>query len=192
MPTHLRRADPIRRLLRATLAVAGGIVLALVTVAGSYAYLSRTTAVSGGTITAGSAGFTISTASAVALTGLYPGATAYGSYTLTNTGDVPLGLTVSSFTVTPTSGFASAVVIDLAVHPAGTTCATAAYGQVTRTGSATTGTLAGPLPSRDRYTPGAATPSRTLCVRATLPADAPDGAKATSGSFAVVIRGVQP
>ena len=191
MPTHLRRADPIRRLLRATLAVAGGIVLALVTVAGSYAYLSASTTVPGGTISAGSANFTISTGSAVALTGLYPGATTYGSYTLTNTGDVPLGLSVTTFTVTPATVFASAVVIDLAMHPAGTTCASAAYSQVSHTGSATTGALAGPLPSRDRYTPGAATPSRTLCVRATLPANAPDGAKATSGSFAVVIRGVQ-
>jgi hypothetical protein len=192
MPTHLRRADPIRRLLRATLAVAGGVALALVTVAGSYAYLSRTTTVPGGTITAGSAGFTISTGSAVALTGLYPGATQYGTYTLTNTGDVSLALSISSFDVTPTSAFASAVVIDLAVHPAGSTCASAAYTQVSRTGSTTTGTLAGPLPSRDRYTPGSASPTRTLCVRASLPVNAPDGAKATSGSYAVVIRGVQP
>ena len=138
MPSHVRPAGPVRRLTRATLAVAAGLVLALLATGGTYAYLSRSTTTGGATVTAGTAGFTVATGAAVSLTGLYPGSASYGSYTLTNTGDVPLALSVSSLTVTSTpAALASAVVLDLAVQPAGTTCSAADYTQVTRSGSAT-------------------------------------------------------
>jgi hypothetical protein len=177
-------------------AITVGLLLAVAGSGGSYAYLSRATTVAGATLTAGSAAFTITATSPLAPTSLYPGSGfAYGTYTLTNTGDVPLDLKVDSVTVSGSSALAQAMLIEVAVYPAATACVSASYGQWSRVGSTVAGGLTNPaggaLQARDRAVLGGPNPTAVLCMRASLPASAPDAAKGSNAGFTIALGGAQ-
>lgn len=100
MPAPGKQAPATTRLFRASVVVGGATVLALLGTGASYALLdSAALAVPASSVVAGTASLSIANQPSMAtMTDLSPGRTIYGAFTVTNTGDVPLELSVQSIT----------------------------------------------------------------------------------------------
>ena len=156
-------------MLQATAAVGVGIVLAVVATNGTYAFLNASKPIAGAVVvTAGSASLTPS-AAAISLTKLYPGQTAQAEFTVTNTGSVPLALGLASITGFGATGTTATLAVGACVtgNP-----------QVAGTG----GTL---------NTLVSTGTSATLCLRASMPSNAPASAINKSATLTVALTGVQ-
>ena len=189
--TSRREPSAHRTLGKSVLAVCGALAIAVLGAGTTFAYLNAVADVAAATtVTAGTAAFTVSTVTAMSGGNLTPvSGAAYGTYTLTNSGDVRLTIVP---TVTPSSSNATTLAntkLDMALVASGTDCTTLSYTQWSKTGTgAATGSLA-VLAARDRYTGSSATPGMTLCLRATLISSAPIGAKTGTVSYAVLLDG---
>ncbi|EPR76415.1 hypothetical protein ADILRU_1180 [Leifsonia rubra CMS 76R] len=146
------------------------VSLGLLGTGGTYAYLSASaTAAPGSTIRAGSAALTIGS-EALNWSALAPGQSVSGTFSITNTGDVPLALsatiadavtgssTTNPFTISVTNGACPASGI-----PSGTLNSTLAAGATTQ-----------------------------ACLGVILPANAPANAQATNVHIGATVSGVQP
>jgi hypothetical protein len=143
--------------------LAGVVVLVAAATQGSLAFFQQQASAGDAvTLQAGSAGLDLSTVTWATPPTLYPGADATGSTTLTNTGDVPLGLTPSVAVTAGAGPFAAAVHLTAWLVAPGATCGTPA-GDIW---SATTSSTSGSLPDL------AAGASQRLCLRVALQAGA--------------------
>ncbi|MFS0865863.1 hypothetical protein AB3M83_00830 [Microbacterium sp. 179-B 1A2 NHS] len=186
-PTTRRAARRARRTSRATRMVQGALGAALVTVlgilggGGTFALWNSSAAAGAqATITAGTAQLAL-TGQAPAATGLYPGRTVYAVTTVSNTGSVPLALSLTA------TGAATEFTRALLITAAPTTSAAdCTAGRVTDSRSAAVGTAADLGLS---LAPGA---TRQLCLGVGLPADAPAStAGAATTALAFTLSGTQ-
>ncbi|WP_440711474.1 hypothetical protein [Herbiconiux sp. YIM B11900] len=190
-PRHGRRAAPetsLRRRLLLFAAAAGAAVLLAVTASGgTYAFLNSSAAVpAGGSLRAGTASMSVTTALSLPTTAMYPGEVRRASAVITSVGDIPLKLRVTGVTLTSTANsFSGALTLGVGVAASAAAC-TAGTTTSTWTGtipSATAGDLAFSLPK---------TGTAVICVTVTLPVAAPDGARGdTPATFTVQIDGRQ-
>ncbi|MBH0109765.1 hypothetical protein I6E81_06260 [Salinibacterium sp. NG22] len=146
------------------------VSLGLVGTGGTYAYLnSSVTTTPGSTISAGTAALTVGNQT-LNWSALAPGKSVTGTFTITNTGDVPLVLS-AAIAATATG---SSTTNPFTISVANSACPTS---------GAPTGTLSSTL---------AAGASTSACLVVTLPANAPASAQSTNVAITATISGVQP
>ena len=191
---HRQETAILGTMVKGLVAVLGAITIAVLGAGSTFAFLNATAdAVSATSVTAGTADFSVAANTALSAGNLTPlaGSAAYGSYTVTNSGDVKLTITP---TVTPASTNATTlanITLDLALVADGTDCTTLSYTQWSQTGTAApSGTLA-VLASRDRITGSTATPAMRLCAKASLLGTTPVAAEGGVVNFTVLLDGVQ-
>jgi len=154
--------------IKAAAVLAIAVTIGLAGTGGTYAYLnSSATASPGSTVSAGTAALTVG-AQSLNWSALAPGDSVTGTFTISNTGDVPLVLSATIAT-TMTPAIASPFTISVAngVCPAS---------------GVPSGTLNSTL---------AAGSTTSACLVVTLPANAPATAQSASAAIAVSISGVQ-
>ncbi|MFB2584530.1 hypothetical protein [Herbiconiux liukaitaii] len=168
---HARPRSRLRGIVVFVVLIIGGATLATAAGAsGTFALLTTSEPALAETsvLTSGTAELTVSTIS-MPTDALYPGATRTGPVTVTNTGAVPLSISVSGLTGVggaSTSPFAAALVFGVGAASSGGSCTAGAPA------SSWTGTFGAPAPGAVAVTVPAGE-SRVLCVSATLPLDAP-------------------
>lgn len=190
-PRHGRRAAPgvslLRRLLLMTAAAGAAVLLAVTTSGGTYAFLNSSAAVAaGGTLRAGTAAMSVTTALSLPTTAMYPGEIRRGSTVITSVSDIPLTLRVTGVTLTSTANsFSQSLTLGVGVAASVSACS-AGTTTPTWTGtipSSTAGDLSFSLPK---------TGTAVICVIVTLPVGAPDAARGnTPATFTVQIDGRQ-
>lgn len=164
------------------------LVIALAATGGTYATWNKSQALSSATLKAGTASLTLTTISALPSAGLYPGQSSYGSYSVTNTGDTALTLTVASLTAPPTqNAYSQAIAIGVATA---TTSANCLAGTVSSPWW--TGTFAAQVPGGVSAVAVPKGGSVVLCLRVSLPGSAANGMQGmTASGFGVTVGGVQ-
>lgn len=167
-------------------AVSLAVFLAVVTAGSTYALWSDIATVPGATITAGSATLAASTPVGIAGSQLYPGQSVTVDFTVHNTGDVPLGLSVDALTWptaagdAPQQAFADAVTVS--VWPkTGDACSTQPPASAW-TAASTSNSLGVELAR------GAV---QSMCIAAALSLNAPNTAQGGSLDFHLTLGGVQ-
>ena len=172
-----RTASPLARMgagafgaIKATAILAIAVLIGLIGTAGTYAYVhASATATSGSTVSAGTAALTVGSQS-LNWSSLTPEKSVTGTFTITNTGDVPLVLSATiAATITP-----SATVNPFTIRVADSACPASGV---------PSGTLGNTL---------AAGATTNACLVVTLPANAPANAQSASAAITATISGVQP
>lgn len=174
-------------LLGTAAAISAAVCVAVLATGGTYALLNSTTSVPGASIRSGAAALALAPVSGRSLTtaALYPGLTIYGAYTATNTGDLPLALTVQALTgLDPASEFSDALVVAVGVVADSASCQTGYPATWTGTrASAAAGSLGTVLAT------GA---TAILCLSVALPVNVPDGMQGSpSQAFSITVGGTQ-
>jgi predicted ribosomally synthesized peptide with SipW-like signal peptide len=185
----LKRTFSIRSIIKVLAAVTAALFVGVIATGGTYALWNKSTTITGGTVKAGVATLVISSPLTMPSTLLYPGLTTYGTFVVTNSGDVPLQLTVQSLTGVASTSFSQSLAVAVAVDPA--VSATVAdcpslgsypWSQISSAPIA--GSLGATLNS------GA---SATLCVSTTLASTAATTAQGQAvRGFSLTIGGTQP
>ncbi|MBH0129956.1 TasA family protein [Salinibacterium sp. NK8237] len=156
--------------MKALTVLAIAVSLGLVGTGGTYAYLnSSVTTTPGSTISAGTAALTVGNQT-LDWSALAPGKSVTGTFTITNTGDVPLTLSAAIAAKMTPSSTANPFTISVA-----------------NGACPTSGTPTGTLNSTV-----AAGASTSACLVVTLPADALATAQSASAAITATITGVQP
>lgn len=176
-----------RRPLGATLLLAVAVALAVLGAPGTIAFLSAQAGGPTASVTTGSASLSVSAVPAQTAVGVHPGGPAESLHPsaaprVTNTGTVPLAVSVSPSVSDANPGpFARAVAIVVLLQDAATCAPAPAKEAWVGAVDATSGVLA-VLP------PGAA---KTVCAWQRLPIDAPDGSQGQTASFTLTLTGAQ-
>jgi len=165
-----RVASGVLGAANAAVVLAIAVSLSLVGTGGTYAYLNASAIASpGATITAGTANLTVGNQS-LNWTALAPGDSVTGTFTINNTGDVPLKLSATITTTMIPSGTANPFTITVANG----TCPTSGV---------PSGTLNSTLAART---------TTSACLVVTLPTNALPAAKSASAAISATILGTQP
>ncbi|MDJ0338572.1 hypothetical protein [Cryobacterium sp. PH31-O1] len=174
----------VRSLVLAAASALLAVILATTAAGGTYALLNASTSTRPATMTSGTATMTVSPLALPAVA-LYPGLVIAAPVTVTNTGDVPLTVTVSSLIApTVTSNFSGSLVIGLAAVANAASCTSGVS-------PTWTGTFA-VAPPGPVGAPIAKAQSQTLCVSVALSVNAPDSSQTSSAAnFSVVLIGGQ-
>ena len=185
----LRRIFSIWSILKALAAFSAAIIVGVVATGGTYALWNSSVNIGGGTVKAGAATLVISRPLTMSSTLLYPGLTTYGAFVVTNSGDVPLQLTLQSLTGVISNGFTQNLTVSVAVAPSASAtvadCPAISSYPWSRVATAPT---AGSLGTTLNV--GA---SATLCVSTSLASNAPAAAQGQSApSFTLTVGGTQP
>jgi len=156
--------------MKAALVLVVAIGLGLVGTGGTYAYLNASvSATPGTTLTAGTAALTVGGPS-LNWSALAPGDAVAGTFTITNTGDVPLVLSAAiTATMTPSS-----TANPFTISVSNGACPVSGL---------PTGTLNGTL---------AAGATTNACLVVALPTNAPANAQSASAAISATISGIQP
>jgi hypothetical protein len=185
----LERIFSIRSILKALAAVMAALFVGVIATGGTYALWNKSTNIAGETVKAGAAALVISSPLTMPSTLLYPGLTTYGTFVVTNSGDVPLQLTVQSLTGVASTSFSQSLTVAVAIDPAvGATVADcpslASYPWSRISTSPTAGSLGATLNA------GA---SATLCISTALASNAATTAQGQAvPGFSLTIGGTQP
>ena len=176
------------RFILKTLAVAtAGLCLAVLATGGTYALWNKSATIAGATVTAGAATLQIASPLSMSPIRLYPGHTTYGTFVVTNTGNVPLSLNVQSITGVASNSFTQSLTAAVAVAGAGATVADCPAIASYPWSMISTAPIAGTLGSILGV--GAST---TLCVSTTLGSNAAASAQSqTIPVFTLTIGGSQ-
>lgn len=144
------------------------VAFGLLGTGGTYAYLNASAMASpGATLSAGTATLSASRP-AVALTNLYPGQTSRGSFTVTNTGNVPLALSVASISGPTTNNGLTATLASGACPGTGSQVSAGNLGVTVATGAST-----------------------DLCLTVSMPTTAPVSAINLTTGIVVTLTGTQ-
>ena len=175
----------VRALVLSAASVFLTVILATSAVGSTYALFNSSISTLSATITSGTATMTVSTLTLPPVA-LYPGLVLAAPVTVTNTGNVPLAVTLSSLVApTATLTLSDSLTIGLAVVASTAACTSGVN-------PTWTGTFAAAAPSASVGPTVATAQSQTLCVLVALSANAPSTSQATTASsFAVVLTGVQ-
>lgn len=185
----LRRIFSIWSILKALAAFSAAIIVGVVATGGTYALWNSSVNIGGGTVKAGAATLVISRPLTMPSTLLYPGLTTYGAFVVTNSGDVPLQLTLQSLTGVISNGFTQNLTVSVAVAPSASAtvadCPAISSYPWSRVATApTAGSLGATLN---------VSASATVCVATSLASNAPTAAQGQSiSSFTLTIGGTQP
>jgi len=185
----LERNFSIRSILKTLAALMAALFVGVIATGGTYALWNKSADIAGGTVKAGSASLVISSPLSMSSTLLYPGLTTYGAFVVTNTGTVPLQLSVQSLTGVTATPFSQSLTVAVAIAPAvGATVADcpslASYPWSRISTSPTAGDLGSTLNA------GAST---TLCVSTALASNAATTAQGQGiPGFSLTIGGTQP
>jgi hypothetical protein len=184
----IQRILSVRSILKALAAVTAALFVGVIATGGTYALWNKSADITGATVKAGAAALVVTAPLTMPTTLLYPGLTTYGAFVVTNTGDVPLQLSVQSLTGVTATPFSQSLTVSVAVDPVsgGTVadCRGLASYPWSRVSTAPT---AGPLGST--LNAGA---SATLCVSTAIDANAPTTAQGQSvPAFTLSIGGIQ-
>ena len=187
-PRAIQRILSVRSILKALAAVTAALFVGVIATGGTYALWNKSADITGASVKAGAAALVISTPLTMPTTLLYPGLTTYGAFVVTNTGTVPLQLSVQSLTGVTATPFSQSLTVAVAIDPAvGATvadCPSLASHPWSRISTSPT---AGALGST--VNAGA---SATLCVSTALAANAPATAQGQSvPAFTLTIGGIQ-
>ena len=183
-----RQFPSLSSLLTTAMALALAVVLAVAAAGGTYALWNTQQGVGGGVITTGSAALTVTGATALPTTGLYPGQTTTGELAVTNIGTVPLRLRLDGLATPATTAGGSAAVFATALRislwpKTGTTCA------VPPAHPAWSGRVGAPATDLGlTLHPGT---TQAFCLAVTLPPEAPSGAQGGSAALDLSLGGVQ-
>ena len=183
------RIFSIRSILKALATLMAALFVGVIATGGTYALWNKSADIAGGTVKAGSASLVISSPLSMSSTLLYPGLTTYGAFVVTNTGTVPLQLSVQSLTGVTATPFSQSLTVAVAIAPAvGATVADcpslASYPWSRISTSPTAGALGATLNA------GAST---TLCVSTALASNAATTAQGQGiPGFSLTIGGTQP
>lgn len=187
VPLH-RAARRHRWLLTASLVLVAGVLVSLLGTGGTYALWNASAATKGGTVKSGTATLTVSPLSAMNAPAIGPGSSTVGSFTVRNSGSVPLSIRVMT-TATKVS-YASAT--DTVVLGAQTLkLASVATTSACRAGL---GGASGPLASFDTGSGYYTLPvgaSGIACVEVVLGADAPQSVAGAVTDFTLTVTGTQ-
>ena len=185
----LERTFSIRSILRVLAAVTAALFVGVIATGGTYALWNKSTTITGGTVKAGVATLVISSPLTMPSTLLYPGLTTYGTFVVTNSGDVPLQLTVQSLTGVASTSFSQSLAVAVAVDPAvSDTVADCPNLGPYPWSQISTAPIAGSLGAT--LNAGA---SATLCVSTTLASTAATTAQGQAvRGFSLTIGGTQP
>jgi predicted ribosomally synthesized peptide with SipW-like signal peptide len=177
----------ISRIIKTTALLTAAIVAGVLASGGTFAYLNSSVALPTATIHAGTA--TLATSgSPLSLTGFYPGDLESAAFTVTNTGTVPLALTVASLTPPTANVVSQNLALRVDITATASACTSGSGLPATPTWQGTfaswaAGSLASTL---------AVGASATVCLSATLSNATPASAQGlSSNSFGVTIGGVQ-
>jgi hypothetical protein len=182
----------LRRVWAGTGVIAVAVGVGLAATGGSYALWSSTAPAPAGVVRTGTAALVIGQAAGLSSTGLLPGTSAVGSFSVTNRGVVPLTVSVSTASVRaaydgPVAGASldelRLRVASLPTGATGATCVSALDGVAAS--RLATFTADGVVP---RLAPGA---SATLCVEVLLDADAPQTVQGAVDDWSVRVTGTQ-
>jgi len=156
--------------IKAAAVLAIAVTIGLAGTGGTYAYLnSSATATPGSTISAGTSALTVGSQS-LNWSALTPGKSVTGTFSITNTGDVPLVLSATvAATMTP-----SALADPFTISVVNGACP------------------ASGVPSGSLNNTLAAGASTSACLVVTLPMNAPASAQSASAAITATISGVQP
>jgi hypothetical protein len=160
-----RTVSPVRRALRTTCVVAAAISLGMIGTGTSYAFLNASASAAPlDSLQAGTATLAVTAAETVSLDNLYPGETRRAAFTVSNTGDVDLALSVDSVTgATVTNGLAAGLAPGACTATSGQV-ASGALGVTVQKGGST-----------------------LVCLTVSMPVTAPASAIRTPGSPATAI-----
>jgi DMSO/TMAO reductase YedYZ molybdopterin-dependent catalytic subunit len=180
----------LRRVWTGTAVLAAAVGLGLAATGGSYAlWSSAAPARTTGAVTTGTATLAVTQQAALTSTGLLPGTSAAGSFSLANRGAVPLAATITTDGARamydgPVAGASlDELQLRVAAQPAGGTCASALSGAAA---SRLVGFRAADV--LPRLEPGA---SATICVEVLLDSDAPQSVQGAVDSWSVHVVGTQ-
>lgn len=163
-------AAPLRRLSKLSLMFVGAIIVGLIGTGGSYAFLTSTaSAAPSATLTAGTATLAVTASENVSLTNIYPGQTLRGQFTVSNTGDTSLVLSVTSITGTTTANGLVAGLDAGACSAASTQTTTGNIGATLAKGTST-----------------------LVCLTVSMPTNAPASAIGVTSSIVANITGTMP
>lgn len=185
----MQRIFSIRTILKALAAVSAALFVGVVATGGTYALWNSSVKIGGATVKAGAATLAISRPLTMSSTLLYPGLTTYGTFVVTNSGDVPLQLNLQSLTGVTSNGFTQNLTVSVAVAPSASAtvadCPAISSYPWSRVATAPTGgSLGTTLNTGD---------SATVCVSTSLASNAPTAAQGQSlSSFTLTIGGTQP
>lgn len=185
---RVRRPVRARVLWPASLVLALGVVVSLLGTGGTYALWNASASTKGATVKSGTATVTVSPLSTMRAPALGPGASTVGSFTVKNTGSVPLGIRV--MTTSTKVSYASAT--DAVVLGAQTLkLASVGSASACRAGL---GGASGPLASFDTGSGYYTLPvgaSGVACVEITLAQDAPQTVSGAVTDFTLTVTGTQ-
>ena len=180
----------LRRVWTGTAVLAAAVGLGLAATGGSYAlWSSAAPARTTGTVTTGTATLAVTQQTGLTSTGLLPGTSAVGSFSLANRGVVPLAVTITTAGARamydgPVAGASlDELQLRVAVQPVGGTCASALSGAAA---SRLVGFRAADV--LPRLEPDA---SATVCVEVLLDADAPQSVQGAVDTWSVRVVGTQ-
>lgn len=193
--TRVQRVGRLNGALTGSAMLIIAVVTAALGAGSTYAFLNASASANAATsVSAGSAGFSVATVTALSTTGVYPGSGySYGAYTLTNEGQVPLAISVASVSTIDSDGgtnLGASLTVDAVLVPVTTDCSAATYDQYTRGGPTNLSAAAG-LAAPNRFIASPTKPTTRLCVRVSLPTSAPAAAAARTTNVAITLGGVQ-
>lgn len=179
----------LRAVLAASVTLTVAVVLSVAAGGGTYAMLNSSRATGSAiTVSAGTAAIEVSTPLTMPATPLYPGATVYGSAVITNSGDVPLSLRLTTLTGPVASTvFSQSLSVGVATASSAANCASGIV-----TSAWTTGTFAAPTAGTIGTPVAKQGGTQVLCVSLSLPVTTPAGAQGqTATGFSIVMDGIQ-
>ncbi|MGU3409676.1 TasA family protein [Microbacterium sp. M1A1_1b] len=183
-----RAARRHRWLLPSALVLVAGVLLSLLGTGGTYALWNAAASTRAATVKSGTATLTVGQLSAMNTTVIGPGSSTVGSFTVKNTGTVPLSLRVTTTATTVSSaGTTDAVVLGAqTLKTTGVASASACRAGL--------GGTSGPLASFDTgsgWSTLAAGASSTACVEVALAQNAPQSVAGAVTSFTLTVTGTQ-
>lgn len=174
----LHRIFSFRTLISGIATLAAAVVIATAAAGGTYALWNQSTPIgSSGTLAAGNPDLAISVPLSLSTTALSPGITNYGSIVLTNTGTIPLTLTLAGLTRSSSDNtFAQSLRVGIGTAASAAACSSGTWTAMW------TGTFASAAPiTVTSAVPVSAAPvvagsTAVVCVSVGLPSTAPAGA----------------
>lgn len=173
-------------ILKGTCVVVVAIGLGSLTAGGTYALWNANATLPGATIVAGTAALAVPATVVFPVAPLSPGGSTLVSFTVVNSGNVPLGLRLEALVGPTPSMFSKSLTIGAGIVTSSAQCVAGTFVPTW------TGTFAFAAPGSIGATPLGSAGSSLICLSVSLDPASPIEAQGTASSFGLTIGGVQP